>query len=74
MSSPDVCILKTDGINCDEEMAHAFRVAGAVPELCRYRRHKRTHQVSLEHGIDQASVHYFATDLHVLAPALHQRL
>jgi len=33
MSNPEVCVLKTDGINCDEEMAHAFRVAGAEPEV-----------------------------------------
>jgi len=25
---PPVCILKTDGINCDEETAHAFNIAG----------------------------------------------
>jgi phosphoribosylformylglycinamidine synthase I len=33
MASPEVCILKTDGINCDEEMSNAFQVAGAHPEL-----------------------------------------
>jgi phosphoribosylformylglycinamidine synthase subunit PurQ / glutaminase len=33
MSNPDVLVLKTDGINCDEEMAHAFKVAGGNPEL-----------------------------------------
>lgn len=33
MNRPKVCILKTDGINCDEEMAHAFAVAGGEPEL-----------------------------------------
>lgn len=32
MSNPEVCVLKTDGINCDEEMANAFQVAGAAPE------------------------------------------
>lgn len=33
MSNPEVCVLKTDGINCDEEMANAFQVAGATPEV-----------------------------------------
>lgn len=33
MSNPEVCVLKTDGINCDEEMANAFQVAGAEPEV-----------------------------------------
>jgi phosphoribosylformylglycinamidine synthase I len=33
MSNPEVCILKTDGINCDMEMSHAFEIAGAQPEL-----------------------------------------
>lgn len=33
MSNPKVCVLKTDGINCDEEMMHAFKVAGADPEI-----------------------------------------
>jgi len=33
MSNPDVCVLKTDGINCDMEMSHAFEVAGADAEL-----------------------------------------
>lgn|SRR3990167_7995664 len=33
MIKPEVCVLKTDGINCDEEMANAFHVAGAEPEL-----------------------------------------
>lgn len=32
MSNPEVCVLKTDGINCAEEMANAFQVAGATPE------------------------------------------
>jgi phosphoribosylformylglycinamidine synthase len=32
MISPNVCVLKTDGINCDMEMAHAFETAGASPE------------------------------------------
>lgn len=32
MASPEVCVLKTDGINCDMEMAYAFEVAGASPE------------------------------------------
>ena len=33
MIKPNVAILKTDGINCDMEMAHAFEVAGAKSEL-----------------------------------------
>lgn len=33
MSAPNVCILKTDGINCEVEMAHAFQVAGAEAEV-----------------------------------------
>lgn len=28
MRKPEVCVLKTDGINCDEEMKHAFSVGG----------------------------------------------
>ncbi len=32
MSKVEVCVLKTDGVNCDEEMAHAFTAAGAEPE------------------------------------------
>lgn len=32
MSNPEVCVLKTDGINCDMEMSHAFEVVGANPE------------------------------------------
>jgi phosphoribosylformylglycinamidine synthase subunit PurQ / glutaminase len=28
---PQVCVLKTDGINCDEETANAFAVAGGRP-------------------------------------------
>ncbi len=33
MTSPEVCVLKTDGINCDYEMQHAFETAGARAEL-----------------------------------------
>lgn len=33
MISPEVCVLKTDGINCDAETLHAFDVAGASTEL-----------------------------------------
>ena len=33
MASPEVCVLKADGINCDEEMTNAFQVAGAKPEV-----------------------------------------
>lgn len=31
--APRVCVLKTDGINCDEETMHAFHVAGGRPKL-----------------------------------------
>ena len=30
---PKVCILKSDGTNCDEDLAFAFQIAGAVPTL-----------------------------------------
>jgi phosphoribosylformylglycinamidine synthase I len=30
---PKVCVLKTDGINCDEEMMYAFMASGGHPEL-----------------------------------------
>src|SRR5687768_15539037 len=33
MTNPNVCVLKTDGINCDMEMSHAFEVAGGSPEI-----------------------------------------
>lgn len=33
MSAPEVCILKFDGVNCDEETAYAFEVAGGAPEI-----------------------------------------
>jgi phosphoribosylformylglycinamidine synthase I len=33
MSNPEVCVLKTDGINCDMEMSHAFESAGARSDL-----------------------------------------
>lgn len=32
VSGPNVCVLKTDGINCDEEMQHAFIVGGGNAE------------------------------------------
>lgn len=32
MTKPNVCVLKTDGINCDEEMSYAFEVASGIPE------------------------------------------
>ena len=31
--NPKVCVLKTDGINCDEEMMYAFSASGGQPEL-----------------------------------------
>ncbi len=30
---PKVCVLKTDGINCDEEAVNAFAIAGARPKI-----------------------------------------
>lgn len=33
MASPEVCVLKTDGVNCDMEMAYAFESAGGSPEI-----------------------------------------
>lgn len=33
MSRPEVCVLKVDGVNCDEETMHAFEQAGASPQL-----------------------------------------
>lgn len=32
-SKPRICILRTDGTNCDEETAHAFRLVGGEPCL-----------------------------------------
>lgn len=31
--APEVCIIKTDGINCDEELSHAFEATGARSEI-----------------------------------------
>ncbi len=42
MRSPEACVIKTDGVNCDTEMMHAFSVAGAMPEL--------VHVNELQHG------------------------
>lgn len=33
MSVPRVCVLKTDGINCDRETAYAFHLAGGLPSI-----------------------------------------
>jgi phosphoribosylformylglycinamidine synthase len=33
MIKPEICVIKTDGVNCDEETIHAFEVAGSSPEL-----------------------------------------
>ena len=33
MIKPEVCVLKTDGINCDMEMAYAFETANASAEI-----------------------------------------
>jgi phosphoribosylformylglycinamidine synthase len=32
MNAPEVCILNAPGINCNEEMAHSFALAGANPQ------------------------------------------
>ncbi len=32
-TKPAVCVLKTDGINCDRETVHAFNLAGGKPKL-----------------------------------------
>jgi phosphoribosylformylglycinamidine synthase subunit PurQ / glutaminase len=33
MNAPDICVLRTDGTNCDMETAHALNVAGGASEL-----------------------------------------
>lgn len=33
MTSPEIAVLKTDGTNCDEEMAYAFEVGGGKPSI-----------------------------------------
>ncbi len=33
MRQPKVCVLRTDGTNCDQEMAYAFNLAGGQPQL-----------------------------------------
>lgn len=33
VSNPEVCVLKTDGTNCDMEMGYAFETAGASSEI-----------------------------------------
>lgn len=33
MTNPEVCVLKTDGINCDMEMSYALEAAGSNPEV-----------------------------------------
>jgi len=33
MNNPEICIIKTDGINCEVEMQHAFDVAGAESSI-----------------------------------------
>lgn len=32
-TKPNVCILRSDGTNCDEDLLHAFEKAGAKPQL-----------------------------------------
>jgi phosphoribosylformylglycinamidine synthase len=33
LHKPKVCILKSDGTNCDEDLMYAFELAGATPQL-----------------------------------------
>ena len=33
LTIPEVCVLKTDGTNCDEEMKNAFEVSGAYADI-----------------------------------------
>jgi phosphoribosylformylglycinamidine synthase subunit PurQ / glutaminase len=33
VKSPEICVLKTDGTNCDAEMQNAFEIAGAKAEI-----------------------------------------
>ena len=74
MSNPEVCVLKTAGINCDAEMAHAFEVAGAESELVYVNQlqsgERRLDQYSIlaipggfSYGDDIASGKVFATEI-----------
>src|SRR5476651_795582 len=74
MANPEVCVLKTDGINCDEEMVNAFQVAGAEPEVVHVNQlrsgERRLDQYSvlaipggLSYGDDVASGKVLATEL-----------
>src|SRR3989344_123457 len=74
MNVPPICILKTDGINCDMEMNRAFEAAGARPELVHVNelrsgdRHLREFgglaiPGGFSYGDDIASGRVFATEL-----------
>lgn len=71
---PRVCVLKTDGINCDEELANAFATAGGRPrtvhvnELRTREDHLRNYQIlaipgGFSYGDDVASGKILALEL-----------
>lgn len=71
---PQVCVLKTDGINCDEELANAFVTAGGRPhtvhvnELRAGEDHLRNYQIlaipgGFSYGDDIASGKILALEL-----------
>lgn len=71
---PQVCVLRTDGTNCDEETAHAFEKAGGQPELVHVnqlrsgKRHLRDYQIlalpgGFSYGDDIAAGKILAVEL-----------
>lgn len=71
---PRVCILKTDGTNCDQETAHAFKLAGAdvqtvlLNRLCRQKNMLNEFQIlaipgGFSYGDDIASGKILALEL-----------
>ena len=71
---PRVCVLRTDGTNCDEETSYAFQKAGAATELvhvnqlrCRARRFSQYHILAIpggfSYGDDIASGKILAVEL-----------
>lgn len=72
--TPQICVLKTDGINCDEETVHAFATAGAEPrtvhvnELRAGEKHLKDYQIlaipgGFSYGDDIASGKILALEL-----------
>ena len=60
MEKPKVCVLRTDGINCDRETAHAFNSVGGDAEI--------VHVNSLKKGYDPAAKRRISLhDYHILA-------